>query len=608
MTHGFLRSRSNRWPRRALALAPALLTVVLGVAAADAAQAKGKGTPAAPPAGPNVPVEEHVLGNGMKLLLIPQHVAPIVAGAWVAHVGSANERPGITGISHLFEHMMFKGSHVIGTRDYEKDVRLIDEQERVQDEMRAEMSKMREARRRGEIDDITKPEARTPRYVQLEARFDSLVAAQRENMVKNEFDLTLQKNGGTFVNAFTTEDMTVYFETLPANKLELWFWMESDRIKNRVFREFYSERDVVYEERRRSVESTATGQYELAFEAMFWEASPYGWPVLGWPSDIRNVSKAQADEYYSLYYAPQNLTAILVGDFDPKQALAMAEKYLGAIPAGPRPAPEMITNETASVAEKRMIAEAETNPGIDARWHTVAYVHSDVPALDVLEGILNGPTGRLQKDLVLGAGIANSASASSDNRKYEGSFAMSAECKEGHAPEEVERALYAEIEKLQKEPVSNEELQKVRNRYLASSYRMLGTYQALLFRYVTAEGMGTWRDADRIDKAVQTVTAADVQRVAQKYFTKENRAVVVWTRKAGTAAEDPAIANLPDQAKGMVKGMLARINGATDAAQVQQMIERMDQMGGQAPPEFKPALDYLRAKAQEKISQLQAGK
>ena len=178
----------------------------------------------------------------------------------MAHVGSVNERPGITGISHLFEHMMFKGTHVIGTRDYEKDVRLIEEQERLREEMRAELSKMRLAQRRGEIEDMTKPEARTPRYRELEARFDALVAEQRANMVKNEFNLILQRNGGTMINAFTTEDMTAYFETLPANKLELWFWLEADRLRNRVFREFYSERDVVYEERRRGVESTPTGQ------------------------------------------------------------------------------------------------------------------------------------------------------------------------------------------------------------------------------------------------------------------------------------------------------------------------------------------------------------
>jgi predicted Zn-dependent peptidase len=539
MIRSTFRGRKPALDRR-IALALAAATAVVVAAAPPAARAAAPRPPAAPGGAlPSLPIEEHVLSNGMKLVLLPQHVAPTVSGAWVAHVGSANERPGITGISHLFEHMMFKGTHVIGTRDYEKDIRLIQEQERLQEEMRAELGRMRLAQRRGEIEDPTKPEAKTPRYRQLEARFDSLVAAQRANMIKNEFNLVLQKNGATFINAFTNDDMTVYFETVPANKLELWFWMEADRLRNPVFREFYSERDVVYEERRRSYESTPTGQHRVSFEAVFWDSSPYQWPTIGWPSDVAAISKAQADEYYSLYYAPQNLTAFLVGDFDPQRALALAETYLGSIPAGTRPVPEMITTEVRPLAEKRFLAAAETNPAVTVRWHTVAYVHRDVPALQVLEELMNGPTGRLQKRLVLAAGIATSASASSDPRKYEGSFEIQAECKEGHAPEEVESAIHAEIDRLLAEPVDDGEMQKVKNRYLASTYRQISTNQQLLLRYAVADGLGSWRDADRIDREVQTVTAADVQRVAQKYFRKENRAVAIWTRAQAQASAQP---------------------------------------------------------------------
>ncbi len=545
-----------------------------------------------------------MLANGMKLLLLPQHVAPTVSGVWIAHVGSVNERPGITGISHLFEHMMFKGTHVIGTRDYAKDVALIDEQEQVQDQIRAELSTMRAAQRRGEIDDLTKPENRTPRYRELEARVDSLVAAQRANMVKNEFELVLQRNGATMTNAFTMEDLTAYFETLPANKLELWFWIESDRLRNRVFREFYSERDVVYEERRRGVESTPTGKFEESLNATFWDASPYTWDVIGWPSDLANITKAQADEYYATYYAPQNLTAMLIGDFDPKVALALAETYLGTIPAGTRPIPEMITAETPSVAEKRFYAEAETNPSVEAMWHTVAFVHRDVPALLGLEELLNGPTGRLRKGLVLGPGLATEARAMSDARKYEGRFVINAECKEGRSPEEVERAIYGEVEKLQKQPISADELQQMKNRYLTGVYRQMGGGFMTMARYVLAEGRGTWSDADRVDAAVQALTPADIQRVAQRYFTRENRTVAIWTRKTGGGPEDPAIASLPPEAKGMAKQMLARIDGMTDAAQVQKLLERLDQMGGQVPPEMKPALDLVRAKAQARLSAL----
>ncbi len=587
-------------PRHAGFRAACGLALLLAAGPATAARAK-----AAPPARPGLPIEEHVLANGMKLVLCPQHVSPTFTGLWLAHVGSVNERPGITGISHLFEHMMFKGTHVLGTRDYEKDVRLIEEQERLREEMRAELTKMRAAQRRGEIDDLTRPEARTARYWELEARFDELVAEQRANMIKNEFNLILQRNGGTMINAFTAEDMTAYFETLPANKLELWFWLEADRLRNRIFREFYSERDVVMEERRRGVESTPTGKFEESLNATFWDASPYAWDVIGWPSDLAAITKAQADEYYATYYAPQNLTAMLVGDFDPKEALALAGRYLGAIPAGTRPVPEMITSEIPGVAEKRFYAEAETNPAVQVMWHTPAYVHKDTPALEALAELLNGPTGRLRKALVLDSGVATEARAMSGPRKYEGKFEIRAECREGHAPEEVERAVYAELEKLQQAPVTETELQQVKNRYLADTYRQMGGGMMMLFRYVQAEGMGTWRDAERIDQEFAALAPADVQRVAQRYFTKPNRTVAVWTRAGGQAEEeDPAIAGLPAEAKGMAKQMLTRIESATDAAKLQQMIERMDQMGAQAPPEMKPALDLVRAKAQAKIEAL----
>jgi predicted Zn-dependent peptidase len=264
----------------------------------------------------------------------------------------------------------------------------------------------------------------------------------------------------------------------------------------------------------------------------------------------------------------------------------------------------MITAEIPSVAEKRFYAEAETNPAADIRWHTVALVHKDVPALLALAELLNGPTGRLQKSLVLGSGIATSVAAQSDERKYEGMFQIQAECKEGHAPEELERAVYSELEKLQREPVAADELQKVKNRYLANTYRQMSGGMMMMFRYVVAEGRGTWRDADRVDQAVQALEAGDIQRVAQKYFTKENRTVAIWTRKGGAGPEDPALANLPPEAKGMARQMLTRIDGMTDAAQVQKMLERLDAMGAQVPPEMKPAMDLVRTKAQAKLNSL----
>jgi predicted Zn-dependent peptidase len=591
--------------RLSLPLGVAVLALVAGLlppVPAAAAQPKPATRSSAPA------VEEHILANGMKVLLVPRHLSPTISCGWVARVGSANERPGITGMAHLFEHMMFKGTHVIGTRDYALDAQLIEQQESVMEEMRAELSKLRASYRRGEIEDITKPEAKTPRMKALEAQFDSLVAKQRRNMIKNEFDLVLQKNGASRINAFTNEDMTFYFYTVPANKLELYFWMEADRLKNRVFREFYSERDVVYEERRRSVESTPTGKFDESFNSMFWDASPYSWDTIGWPSDVANITLAQANDFYDRYYAPQNLTAVIVGDFETKQALALAERYLGSIPRGQNPIPEMITLEVPAVGEKRFYGEAETNPSVEIRWHAVPSVHKDIPAFTVLETVLNGDTGRLKQHLVLGNGSASRASARLDDRKYEGLFAIEAESKDGHAPEEAEKAVFAELDRIAKDGVPEEELQAAKNRFLTSTYRQLDGNFFLMLRYGVADARGDWHLADGLTQEVQKVSAVDLQRVVKKYFTRENRAVATYTRKGGSEPEDPVVAGLPDEAKGMVKQALARVAASTDPAQLQQMMARMEQMGAQLPEAMKPGLDYVKARIQARLAELDGNK
>src|SRR5439155_26082858 len=209
---------------------------------------------------------------------------------WRAHVGRSNERPDITGIAHLFDHRMFKGTPTLGTKDYKKDLEIIAAQERIRDQIREEERKMRAEYRQGQIDDVLKPENKTPRYKELEKKFNELIAQQRDVLVKNEFDKIYSGAGGSGMNAFTSEDMTAYFVTVPANKLELWMWMESERILHPVFREFYAERDVVFEERRMRTESKPLAKFAEEFNAMFWESSPYSWPVVGWPSDIPAIS------------------------------------------------------------------------------------------------------------------------------------------------------------------------------------------------------------------------------------------------------------------------------------------------------------------------------
>ncbi len=481
-----------------------------------------------------VPVVEKDLANGFRLLLVERHDEPTVAGAWVAHVGSSNERPGMTGIAHLFEHMMFKGTETIGTKDFKKDQAIILSQERLRDEMRAEERKMRVEYRHGKIDDLLKPENQTLHYRELEQQFNKLINEQRQILVKNEFDRIYSGQGGSGMNAFTSEDMTAYFVNVPANKLELWMWMESERIRRPVFREFYAERDVVFEERRMRTESTPLGKFSEEFNAMFWESSPYSWPVVGWPSDIPAISKAQADDFYATFYAPQNITLILVGDFESAKAEVLAKKYFERIPRGPRNPPDVVTLEVKQVAEKRMNAEADTNPQVEILWHSVPFEHRDSYALQILSQILSTRTGRLYKSMVLGTGAATDVYAMQESRKWAGAFDAGGEVKEGHKPQEVEQGIYDAVEKLRQEEVPPEELQKVKNNFAAAEYRRLSSNFPILMQLIRNDGEGDWHEINEAGPKLQAVTAADVKRVANAYFTKENRTVAIYTRKPGT--------------------------------------------------------------------------
>jgi predicted Zn-dependent peptidase len=492
-----------------------------------------------------VPVVEKQLANGMRLLMVERHDEPSVAGGWVAHVGSSNERPGITGIAHLFEHMMFKGTPTIGTRDYSKDLAIIAAQEQVRDQMRAEERKMRALYRRGEIDDLLKPENKSERYKELEAEFNKLIAEQREVLVKNEFDRIYTGQGGSSMNAFTSEDMTAYFINVPANKLELWMWMESERIWHPVFREFYAERDVVFEERRMRTESTPLGKFEEEFNAMFWESAPYSWPVVGWPSDIPAISKAQADDFYATFYAPQNITLILVGDFKTSEAEALAARYFERIPRGPKDAPDVVTLEVRQLAEKRMNAEADTNPQVDILWHTVPFEHKDSYALEIVGQLLSTRTGRLFKSLVMGSGVATEMYARQGSQKWAGYFNVGGEAREGHTPREVEDGIYENLEKLKQEDVPAEELQKVKNNFAAAEYRRLSANFPILMQLIHNDGEGNWREINDAGPRIQAVTAADVRRVANTYFTRENQAVASYTRKPGTSPQPKSDAVKP---------------------------------------------------------------
>jgi len=490
-----------------------------------------------------VEVEEFTLPNGMQFLLVPRADQPnVVSAGWVAKVGSVNERPGITGISHFFEHMMFKGTDTIGTRDPAKDAKYRAEQKAVRDEInRLVWTRQYERFLRGEIDDPWNPANDTQELRVLRARLDELIRAQQgrgaggpaaATIVKDEFDQVYTKAGGSGMNAFTSNDLTCYFITIPSNKLELWAWMESDRLAGSVFREFYSERDVVHEERRLRTESTPTGKFDEQFDAMFWASSGYSWPVIGWPTDLNSYTFEQALDYWNVYYRPGNLCGIVVGDFDPKQARPLIERYFSRLDPGTRKPPPVVTLEVPQLAEQRMNAAGDFPPAVEIRYHTVPAGHVDAYPLDMLAEILNERTGRLFRGLVEGRGIAASATAYSDTRKYAGLFAVRAETRGAATPEQLEQAWEEELAALQAGEVPDRELRKVKNRVAAQNYRKLENNMGLLVQLAFSEAILDWREINEAPAKYEAVTAADIRRVAAKYFRPTNRSVATFRRAA----------------------------------------------------------------------------
>jgi predicted Zn-dependent peptidase len=235
------------------------------------------------------------------------------------------------------------------------------------------------------------------------------------------------------------------------------------------------------------------------------------------------------------YYSPQNISLILVGDFDPAATESLAKKYFERIPRGPKDAPDVVTLEVPQLAEKRMYAEADTNPQVDLLWHTVPFKHKDSYPLEILAQILSTRTGRLYKNLVLGSGLATEAYADQNSRKWAGMFNIGAEVREGHKPEEVEQAIYENVDQLKSNLVPPEELQKVKNNFAAAEYRRLSSNSAIRMYLLFNDGLGDWREINEAGAKIQAVTAEEVQRVARLYLTKENRTVAVYTRKPGTA-------------------------------------------------------------------------
>ena len=466
-------------------------------------------------------VVEHTFKNGLKLLMVERHASPTVS-AWIRFkVGSAHERSDERGIAHLLEHMLFKGTKTLGTKDYAAEAPLLEKIEQTAQLLLAEETK-------GAAADSSKLAALRQELARLEKEAGQYV-------VKDEFFDLYARNGGSGYNAFTSRDGTTYLIALPANKLELWAAIESDRMKNPVLREFYTERSVVMEERRRSYDAEPSAKLWESFVASAYFAHPYGQPTIGWMSDIQQLSRTKAEGFLRRYYAPNNAIMAVVGAMKPAAVIALVERYFGDIAPG-TPVPEVAVQEEKQRGERRVEVIGDAEPELVVGFHKTALGSPDDEVFDVIASILGqGRTSRLYRSLVLEQQLATQVSCfDAPGNRYPNLFVLYASPRAPHTAAEVEQAILSELERLKKEPVSQRELQQVLNQLEFEEARRMGTNGGLARNLTEYQAVaGTWRYLVNYRQKVAQVTPAAVQRVAQQYFTRENRVVGTLTTSKG---------------------------------------------------------------------------
>ncbi len=457
-------------------------------------------------------VTEFTIENGLTFVVFERHEAPVVSFYTYADVGGVDEVKGITGMAHMFEHMAFKGTDTIGSKDLEKELAAMQVVDEAYGALKASLW--------SSSDSAT--------VAQHESAFESAKEAAAAWVENGEFEKVIERAGGTGLNAGTSADATLYFYSLPANKTELWFSLESDRFLNPVLREFYVERDVVMEERRMRTESNPVGRLVEEFLATAYKAHPYGEPVIGHMSDLQSFTREEAVDFFEKYYGASNLTIAIVGSVDPAEVRDLAEKYFGRLAGGSPPDP-VETVEPPQIAERRVVIEEATQPFLIVGYHKVSGLHPDDAVFSVLSDILStGRTSRYYKKLVEEDKLALQVSAINGfpGDKYPNMFLLFAVPTQGHTPAELEEALYEVLDDIRENGVTEQELERAKTRARAGLLRSLQSNSGLAGSLAYYEAVtGDWRNLFRAIDRIQAVEADDVVRVVTDSFTKSNRTV-----------------------------------------------------------------------------------
>ena len=454
-----------------------------------------------------------VLDNGLTVIILERRDAPVFSYATMVNTGSAQEVPGITGLAHMFEHMAFKGSDQIGTKDWKAEEAAL----RRVEEKYAAYQQARSA---------VRPDA--AKVAELEKAWKDAITEADKYVELDQFSTVVDRAGGVGMNAFTSSDQTGYFFSLPSNRFELWAYLESERFRKPVFRQFYKERDVVFEERRMRTESSPFGRLFEQFVGAAFMAHPYGFPTVGWPSDLQSFSATDAEEFARKYYVPSNMVIAIVGDVNAAEAWPVIERYFGRLPKAPVP-PALRTVEPPQIAERTVTLRETAQPIYMEGYHRPASTHPDSAVYDVISMLLStGRTSRLYKSLVRDQKIAAGAQGFNGfpGEKYPNLFTFLAIPTPGHTLDELSKGIRTEIERIKTEDIPAEELASVKTRVKAGLIRQLSGNSGLALQLASYQSLfGDWRELFREVERIDKVTAADVKRVAGSTFIDNNRTV-----------------------------------------------------------------------------------
>ncbi|RRA49906.1 pitrilysin family protein [Acidipila sp. EB88] len=454
-----------------------------------------------------------VLPNGLTLVLCERTDAPVFSYTTIVDAGDANDPGQQSGLAHMFEHLAFKGTEDIGTRDYPAE--------------KVALARLEVAYAAYDAEQVKRVDRDPAKLQQLKAAYEAAEKDANQYVIPNEFTEIAEANGASGLNAQTSLDDTRYFWSMPENRLELWAYLESDRIAHPVPRQFYRERSVVEEERRMRVDSSPVGRLIENFLEAAYSAHPYHRPNVGYQSELDHITATEAAAFHARYYAPSNITVAVVGDFKNTDALPMLERYFGAIPdGGPKPQ-GVITVEPPQAGERAVHLQMASQPMYLEGYHRPDYRSPDDSVYDALQDIFsNGRTSRLYRSLVRDQRISAEAEGFTGfpGDKYAGLFGFFAVPAPGHTNAELRTAIHKEIDRLKTTDVTDAELAMFKTRARASLLRGLDENQGLAEQLATYQlRYGDWKQLFLELDRVNQVSKADIRRVANTVFTTANR-------------------------------------------------------------------------------------